>query len=160
MTNQPEQQAKASSRSLSLIAMPYTFTQDELLNTDGFIKAAKERGYHITLDDLQTFHSNNLLVPFYRVSDEADTDQRIDVEANGNADYRWQALKAAQDGRLRDSASEDYSTAWPYRRPADKQGDRWWNGFLFSSWQLLDLHMVTTSKKPCRRVEMYSFGQS
>lgn len=127
--------------------MPFTFIQDDLLSTQGFIKAAKERGYQISLDDLQAFHSNYLLVPLYRVSDTPVDGQRIDVVPNGNMNDRWQALKAAQDGRLRDSAHEGYSSAWPYRRPLHEQGERWWNGFLYSSWQLLDLHVVVQEQR-------------
>jgi hypothetical protein len=57
------------SGALALVCMPFTFTQDELLSTDNFLKAAKARGYELSLDDLQEFHSNRLLLPLYRVSD-------------------------------------------------------------------------------------------
>ncbi|MGH9958152.1 MAG: hypothetical protein ACREBC_13640 [Pyrinomonadaceae bacterium] len=127
--------------------MPFTFIQDDLLSTQDFIKAATDRGYRLSLDDLQAFHSNRLLMPLYRVSDTPVDGRRIKVAVNGNMNDRWQALKAAQDGRLRDSAHEGYSSAWPYRRPPNEQGERWWNGFLYSSWQLLDLHSVAQEQR-------------
>lgn len=139
--------AATTSGALALVCMPFTFIQDDLLSTDKFIKTAKDRGYQLSLDDLQTFHSNRLLVPLYRVSDTPVDEQRINVVPNGNMNDRWQALKAAQDGRLRDSAEEGYSSAWPYRRPPNEQGKRWWNGFLYSSWQLLDLHTVVDEQR-------------
>jgi hypothetical protein len=123
--------------------MPFTFTQDELLNTKGFIDAVKERGYRVTLDDLQDLHNNRLLLPLFRVSDTPVSGRRIDVVPNGNLDYRYRALEAARAGRLRDSADEGYSVDWPYQRPAGDQSEDWGNGFLYSSWQLLDLHLVT-----------------
>lgn len=104
--------------------MPFTFIQDDLLSTQDFIKAATDRGYRLSLDDLQAFHSNRLLMPLYRVSDTPVDGRRIKVAVNGNMNDRWQALKAAQDGRLRDSAHEGYSSAWPYRRPPNEQGER------------------------------------
>ena len=122
---------------IALVCMPFTFIQDDLLSSDSFIQAAKDRGYELSLDDLQTFHSNRLLLPLYRVSDTPVEGRRIDVVQNGNMNYRWQALKAAQDGRLRDTDEEGYSSVWPYHRPPNEQGERWWNGFLYSSWQLL-----------------------
>jgi hypothetical protein len=136
---------------LGLISMPFTFTQDDLLNTKGFIDEAKKRGYELTLDDLQAFHNNRLLLPLYRVSDTAVIGRRINVGPNGNFNDRYRAMEAAADGRLRDSADEGYSAAWPYRRPVSTQGERWWNGFLYSSWQLLDLHLVTTALEWTRR---------
>lgn len=136
----------AVSGALALVCMPFTFIQDDLLSTDNFIKAAKDRGYDLDLDDLQTFHSNRLLLPLYRVSDTPVEGQRLNVVPNGNMNYRRQAQNAAQEGRLCDSAHEDYSSALPYSRPADEQGERWWNGFLYSSWQLLELHAVVNEQ--------------
>lgn len=69
---------------LGLISMPFTFIQDGLLSTHDFINAAKDRGYRLSLNDLQAFHSNRLLVPLYRVSDAPVNERRIDVMPNGN----------------------------------------------------------------------------
>lgn len=132
----------AVSGALALVCMPFTFTQDDLLSTDNFIKSAKDCGYDLDLDDLQILHSNRLLLPLYRVSDIPVEGRRLNLVPNGNMNYRRQALHAAQDGRLRDSVEEGYSSAWPYHRPPQEHGERWWNGFLYSSWQLLDLHLA------------------
>ncbi len=134
-------QGNAATGALVLISMPFTFTQDELLNTDGFIRAAKARGFELTLEDLQALHNNRLLLPLYRVSDTPVIGRRIDVVPDGNVNDRRQAQAAAAAGRLRDPADEGYSAAWPYNSPEDEQPG-WWNGFLYSSWQLNDLHLV------------------
>ncbi len=81
------------------------------------------------------------------ISDTPVIGRRIDVVANGNMNYRYEAMRAAADGRLRASVDEGYSAAWPYKRPADEQLERWWNGFLYSSWQLLDLHHVLVRRE-------------
>jgi len=130
--------------------MPFTFTQDQLLDTDGFIHAAKEREYRLTLDDLQDLHNNRLLLPLFRVSDNPVSGRRINVAPNGNLNDRYKAQVAASEGRLHDSADEGYSADWPYSGPDDEQSG-WWNGFLYSSWQLLDLHYVVNDLAAVRR---------
>lgn len=128
--------------SLALLGIPFMFSQDELLTTDGFITKAKERGHDVDLDLLQKLHEHRLLLPLYRVSDTPVEGRRIDVEADGGANARGWVLLAAAEGRLRDPADEGYSIAWSYRIPSGEQPDRWWNGFIYSSWQLLDLRHV------------------
>lgn len=122
---------------LSLIALPYVFTQDDLLATEKFISEAKRRGVRLTLQDLQNLHNYRLLLPLYRVSDIPVVGRRIAVKADGGMNARGWTLEAAAEGRLHDSADEGYSAAWPYERPAGEDAMRWWNGFVYSSWQLL-----------------------
>ena len=62
MTSNQRQAASypANGSALAVLTLPYVFTQDRLLSADEFIKAAEERGYKITLSDLQVLHSNRL----------------------------------------------------------------------------------------------------
>jgi hypothetical protein len=138
---------------LALLCMPFTFIQDDLLKTDQFLRAARERGHHVTLDDLQDLHSRRLLVPLYRISDTPVSGRQLAVVPNGNMDDRRLALDAARAGYLRDSAEEGYSTAWPYERPDDEDDPNWWNGFLYSSWQLLELHRALYERSLLRRLQ-------
>lgn len=128
--------------SLALLTVPYVFTQDELLGTDAFIKQARKRGHQVDLDLLQKLHECRLLVPLYRVSDTAVEGRRVDFgdskPAYNPTINRW-VTDAALDGRLRDPAEEGYSAAWPYRPPAGERHPHWWNGFVYSSWQLSDV---------------------
>lgn len=128
--------------SLGLLLLPFTFTQDRLLRSDAFIKLAQERGHDLNRSTLERLHGAGLLVPFYRVSDTAITGRQLPVRPDGNLDTHRDALQAAAAGRLRDCADEGYSTAWPYSRPADETDPRWWDGFLFSSWQVIDVHQA------------------
>lgn len=91
---------------LTLLSMPFIFTQDELLTSRDFLKKAKERGYDLSLDRLQQLHRHSLLVPFYRVTDTAVEGRRIDVEVVGNYNIRLWAFQAAAEGRQRDPAAE------------------------------------------------------
>lgn len=124
---------------LAILEIPYVFTQDDLLTTENFLRAAKDRGHRLSLDDLQEFHRHRLLIPLYRVSDISVSGRRVTVPHRPEMNVRGWAFQAASEGRLRDSADEGYSAAWPYRRPADETSDKWWNGFVYSSWQLLNV---------------------
>ncbi|WP_155830360.1 hypothetical protein [Glycomyces tenuis] len=130
--------------SLDLMQIPFIFTQDELLTTEAFIKRAKERGFTLTLHTLQELHISRILVPLYRVSDTAVAGRRLALERPLGPNARAWVLDAAIEGRLRDPATEGYSSAWPYERPPDEDPENWWNGFVYSSWQLVDLHRITT----------------
>lgn len=126
---------------LTLVALPYAFTQDDLLTSDEFLRRAKEYGHRLSLDGLQELHNRRLLVPLYRVSDIAVEGRRISVATAGSGNARGWVMAAAAEGRLRDAAGEGYSVAWPYARPADEDR-QWWNGFVYSSWQLLMLRQA------------------
>lgn len=135
-----EQPHKASATSLDLFGIPAVFTQDTLLDTHQFIDEAKKRGLAITLDDLQDLHARSMLLPLFRVSDTASEGRRIGggpriLSVNA---YGW-VWEAAMEGRLHDPYHEGYSAAWPYRRHQDEDPRNWWNGFVYSPWQLIEL---------------------
>ncbi|MFG1805758.1 hypothetical protein [Streptomyces sp. NPDC049040] len=140
MTNTPQLASPVPpGGALALITLPYVFTQDELLTADGFIKECNKRGYKLSLDILQELHSHRLLLPLYRVSDTAAEGRRIGVGRGYEMNPRGWAMEAAREGRLRDPADEGYLAAWPYRRASDEENHRWWNGFIYSSWQLISV---------------------
>lgn len=127
---------------LALMRIPFAFVQDRLLDTRSFISEANDRGYQVTLDDLRALHNHRLLLPLYRVSDTPVTGRAIDLPEIAASNPRGWAMAAAHSGKLRDCADEGYSAAWPYEapRPPVSPGDeRWWNGFLYSQWQLPEL---------------------
>jgi len=125
--------------SLALLQIPFVFTQDDVLNTDEFLRKANERGHNISLDGLQRLHSRRLLLPLYRISGTPVAGRRVNVEPDHGGGLRRWVIDAAADGRLRDPAEEGYSAAWPYTRPQGDVEHGWWNGFVYSSWQLLEL---------------------
>jgi hypothetical protein len=135
------------SSSLDLIKIPFAFSQDGLLTTAEIITQARERGSEIDLDLLQKLHETGALLPLYRVDDIPVEADRIDVAGYDGHNVRGWVLLAAAEGRLRDPAHEGYSAEWPYQLPADERPDRWWNGFAYSPWQLLELgHAINTHR--------------
>lgn len=136
----------------SLLRLPYVFSQDGLLGTEDFIKHAKERGLAISLDDLEKLHEVGLLTPMYVVGDDVDGAWLVQEAGHYVAatNPRGRALAAAREGRLRDPAVVGYSDDWPFRRPEDlvvEEGVYWWNGYVYSPWQLLDLPNVLNEYK-------------
>ena len=124
---------------LALLRVPFIFSQDGLLSSGDFLKDAKNRGYDLTLAELQELHRHRLLLPLYRVSDDAVAGRVIHTIDRGGMNPRGWVLEAAREGRLRDCYDEGCSVDWPYERLEGQDHHRWWNGFLFSTWQLPDL---------------------
>jgi len=137
----PATTAAPDGSALALVRLPYTFTQDDLWRTDYMIKEATKRGLTVDLQTLERLHQTRLLLPLFRIADTASEGRRIEVNSGEplSMNPRGWVMDAAVAGRLRDPAEEGFCTAWPYARPADEPDDRWWNGFVFSSWQLLEL---------------------
>ncbi|MFC5107621.1 hypothetical protein [Kibdelosporangium philippinense] len=136
---------------LALLRIPFVFTQDDLLSSGDFVKKAKERGLDLKIEDLAELHRCGLFLPLYRVSRIPVEGRRIEVRRGmGENPHGWM-LDAAAEGRLRDSADEGYSVAWPYQRPPGEDPRRWWNGFIYSSWQLLHVRDAMDEYRYVRR---------
>ncbi|MGZ7042861.1 MAG: hypothetical protein ACXVH7_13800, partial [Thermoanaerobaculia bacterium] len=120
--------------------MPLIFTQDQLLTSAQFSREAEQIGIRVDEALLQALHSGRHLLPLFRIDDEAVVGRQLSIhqKVRQNSPRGW-VLDAAREGRLRDPALEGYSVAWPYQRPDDVDPRQWWNGFVYSSWQLLDL---------------------
>lgn len=143
---------------LALLTIPHIFTQDRLLTTDEFIRQANDRGQPLSLGDLETLHNHRILIPLYRVSDTPVEGRRLDVPWDGGMNARGWVLDAGAEGRLRDSAEEGYSVDWPYKRPPGEKDRRWWNGFVYSSWQLLNLSSSVNEYKFIKHGRPAVFG--
>lgn len=143
----PDSGAAPNSSALCLLRIPFSFTQDKLFNTQEFIDEAERRGHKLTLDSLQALYVHEILVPLFRVDDESIESRCISVSSNEGQNSRGQAFLAAKSGRLVDSASEIFSSKWPFSKPVDESQPHWWNGFLYSSWQLLDLNAALRLEK-------------
>lgn len=127
--------------SLRLLALPSLFTQDKLLTTDEFIREAKRHGVSIVLQDLERYHRSGLLAPLFLFVDEVDDSLRLDCSKTYALNPRGWAIDSAAEGRLRDPSAPDTPDRYPYIRPSNAP-PRWVNGYLYSSWQLLDLPRV------------------
>lgn len=132
---------------LRILEVPFIYSQDGLLTSSEFIKKAKELGHRISHNDLRQLHNRRHLLPMYRVSDTPVEGRRIHVEGTLGKNALGWTREAALDGRLRDPAEEGYSAGWPYSKPEGVDGYRWWNGFIYSFWQLIGLGALIQSHR-------------
>jgi hypothetical protein len=136
---------------LGLLRIPFIFTQDRLLSSGDFIKEAKDRGYELSLETLQELHRHRVLLPFYRLSGHGAAGRSIPVRDYSGMNPRGWVFEAARQGRVHDCYHEGYSVDWPYERLQDQHEPRWQDGFLFSSWQVPDLHHALPEYESIRR---------
>jgi len=133
--------------SLLLPGTPWAFTQDDLLTTDQFIRKAEPLGLRVRREDLRRLHEERKLVPLLTIVDEV---ERSQVVPSAIGSTSWTYLNAvsvaAREGRLRDPWTS--GTVPDYERPASEDDRRWWDGLLWSSWQLLDLYDVENVPTP------------
>lgn len=132
---------------LALLTVPFVFTQDDLLTTGQFIDAANKQGNRLSVQDLCEFHKRGLLAPLYRIDDHPTMELRLASPqlASWNTN-QIETSRAAAEGRLRDPAKEGYSDDFPFDVSDGLTPRKWWNGYLYSSWQLLGLHHVVNHR--------------
>ena len=143
----PATGATADGSSLALLRLPFSFSQERLLRTKDFISLAEEWDSPLTREELFKWHQSGVFYPVFTAVDEIDQAFVIDVAAEERGD----PADFAREGRLRDSASMPASSV-TYDRP--KGADhRWWDGFLFSRWQVLEI------KHARARANFLEFGE-
>jgi hypothetical protein len=123
-----------------LLQVPHVFTQDDLYDSSGFEREAKRFGVSIDGPTLQALHERGHLIPLFRVGDEVSETRKIDIPNGllGHNPRGW-TLRAASEGKLRDPWREGVGVDRPHLRPDGLDPRDWWNGYVYSTWQLLDL---------------------
>jgi len=136
----------ASMSTLKLLQLPYPFSQAALLNAGQFMKQSDVRGVRLVDGQLEALHRAGALVPLFRVGLFPGRDpEPVDLTGCRTADVvhttnAAELFAAAADGRAADPATEPYRP-WPTKH----HRTRWpsaASGFLWSSHQLLGLHLV------------------
>ncbi len=137
----PEQPSAPIGSSLALLRLRHVFTQDELYSSSDFIREAEDRDIRVDLSDLQQLNERNLLVPFYRIDEFPDDSRKVELpQLRSGGGYSFTVLSAASRGEVLDPQSEKPRARRPHLRylPLDPHG-AWDDGYVYSSWQLLDL---------------------
>lgn len=127
----------ANDSSLALFRIPFIFSQDELLTSEEFIKQSRDRSHHVALSDLQRFYELNLLKPLFRVGDETVSSNRVETKDAFSFRSKAHVFESVQNGKVSDCEKEPHNHDYPFLRPPDELRPEWWNGYLYSSWQLL-----------------------
>lgn len=140
--------------------MPWALTQHHPLDTGGVIDEAKKRGISIDLPTLRELYRRRLLIPFVELTFRPVRAPFVPAEPDPvPTTSRLIDLRQARDtGCLRDLAAEPYRPNVPFER-GNRQTPGWWNGLLYSWYQLLMLPELedlladrTTHKRGERRI--------
>ena len=135
--------------------MPWALTQQQPLDTRHFIDEAKKRGFNLDLTTLRELYRHRLLIPFvevtYRPVRPPATPTTPDSAMGGT---RLMDLREARDtGCLRDLSAEPFKRHLQFEHH-EQRPRGWWNGFLYSPYQLLALptleHVLARRKYQAR----------
>lgn len=120
--------------------MPWVFTQAHPLDTRSFIDEAKQRGYDLDLTTLRELYRHRLLIPLVEVTSRPVRDPwKPDGPEPIAGSSRLMDLREARDtGCIRDLSAEPFKRHLQFDRDAKKPRN-WWNGFIYSRYQLLAL---------------------
>lgn len=124
---------------------PWAFTQQHPLTTSELCREAAKRGIAIKELQLRELWRVGALAPLVEVRN-----RRIHPpspspipEPFPHGTWISELRKARDSGRLADAAALGYRPQLRFTRPASTPLDRnWWNGLLYSRWQLIGLHDV------------------
>jgi hypothetical protein len=111
---------------LDLIELPYSFSQLGLMLADEFCREARERGVHLSVEELEALHRARLLVPFYREA----ADPRALRAARRSRQWAFQLghwsvpsradlVEALREDRLRDPDAEPLRSRRQRRRTVE-----------------------------------------
>ncbi len=125
---------------VDVVRLPWVFTQTHPLSSREFCKEAERRGIKIDTPTLRELYRLHLLAPLVRVRDRKVEDGRGPIESFSEPLARGTWLTelrlARKEGRVVDPGTQPF----PARlRLEGRQGDssHWWNGLLYSTYQLL-----------------------
>jgi hypothetical protein len=130
---------------LTVASTPWVFTQRHPLKLDGFAGEAKRRGFKLDASILRELYRHRLLVPFISIQDRRVSEPvpRIEEPFPGSSllvDLRW----AREKGKLQDLALIPFRPHMPFTRRSTFSR-RWWNGLMYSWYQLHALLPLSTT---------------
>ncbi len=134
MSSEPKRLDAPSSLAISVASMPWAFSQQHPLDTAEFIREAQRRGVPLDALALRELYRLGLLVPFVTVTGLPEPIRAV----TRLADLR----SARNEGRLRDLAPEPYRPRLRFDRAKMSDPRGWWNGHIYSWYQLLVLPVV------------------
>jgi hypothetical protein len=125
---------------IDVAAMPWAFTQQHPLDTSSFISEAKKRGFDLDLSTLRELYRHRLLVPFIEITGRPVRAPFTpdEPEPMAGSSRLAEIREARNTGCLRDLSTEPFKRHLRFEQ-GKQQSRRWWNGFIYSRYQLLAL---------------------
>lgn len=131
------------SLALRVVKLPWVFTQHGPADTSDFTRLARERGYDLDLETLRALNKGRLLAPFVALRSRrhsSPSTTEFDSEPRSATSRLAQLRHARGNGQLADPGA-DKTVRLVFGKPSVADG-RWWNGLLYSYWQLLTLPVI------------------
>lgn len=109
--------------------------------TREFIQHAKLRGFVLRPEELAVLCRQRLLVPWLAVHDDPVASPVLVGEGPSESfsSVSMAIRQAALEGRVNDPFVTPLSDEWRFDERGSKDPTRWWNGLVYSPWQLLGL---------------------
>jgi hypothetical protein len=130
---------------LAAATTPWAFTQEHPFTTAEFCKEAGKRNIRIEEAQLRELWRVGALAPFVEVRSRRAHDPWTTPIPEPLSAGTWQSeFRRARDaGRLVDAVELGFRPQLRFTRPAARSYQSgWWNGLLYSRWQLIGLHEV------------------
>jgi hypothetical protein len=130
--------------SLDIAAQPWVFTQSAVLSTRDFMSESAGRGIELNWRTLKALHARGVLSPLFAVHDSlVGTPVAKDpTRPRMRGTYTREFVEALGEGRLTDPTLTPLQRGWRFDNRSFDDPKRWWNGLLYSRWQVLQLPML------------------
>lgn len=127
--------------SLDLLQDGWLLSQSGVWTTGQFIRYAKERGFALRPENLAALYRQRLLVPLFAVHDEPMTQPVMvgDSPAESFSTVKIEVRVAAAEGRISDPWVTSLPDDCRFGERTMEDPERWWNGLVYSPWQVLNL---------------------
>ena len=138
----PTEDKQDVASSVDVATMPWAFTQHQPLDTAHFISEAERRGVDLDLSTLRELYRHAVIVPFVCVSEQrvGPKPEPVESEPHRGGGTVLTRLRDARDrGRLTDLATGTFRPRLRFERRDGVDPRRWWNGLIYSWYQLLVL---------------------
>ncbi len=126
--------------SVYVAALPWVFTQQRPLDTSSFISEAARRGFNLDLCIMRELYRHSLIAPFVYVSARRVglVPELMASEPKSGSSLLDELRYARDRGRLTDLTTVPFRHKLQFEHCA-ADSERWWNGLLYSRYQLLVL---------------------
>jgi len=123
---------------------PWAFAPEDPLTTAEFCKEAKNRGIDLSEEQLPDLWRVGVLVPFIEIRNKPLHQPATSVIPEPRIPGYWEreVRLARGSGRLVDPEELGFRPQVRFWRPQPQWPAQWWNGLLYSRWQLLGLYEV------------------